>query len=215
MKPIRNSLTYLVLTIFVSVSLLAGCRQDASQPEKQSTSDPASTRNTPPKTGDPAPSFEATDHNGDPWALSDHTGEHPVVLYFYPAALTSGCTKQACSFRDRMASLNDLEATVVGISGDEVRNLPLFRNAHGLEFTLLSDPDGSVARKFGVPVGDGGTIERTVDGMTHTLRRGATFERWTFIMNRDGKIVYRDTEVTPEKDARSVIQVLKKLDSTS
>ncbi len=196
--------------LLLLVALLIGCGPSKTAPDTHRDTGGVS---SPPAEGDPAPDFQATDHRGRTWSLSEHTGDQPVVLYFYPAAMTRGCTKQACSFRDQMSSLNNLDATVVGISGDEVRNLQLFRRKNNLHFTLLSDPDGSTARKFGVPVEKGGTIEREVDGKTYTLKRGATFERWTFIIDRHGNVVYRDTDVKPTKDSKNVISVLKQLES--
>jgi peroxiredoxin Q/BCP len=67
-------------------------------------------------------------------------GKKVVVVYFYPAAMTGGCTKQACSFRDDKAVLEALDAIVIGISGDEVQSLQYFKEAHSLNFPLLSDP---------------------------------------------------------------------------
>src|SRR5262245_35515516 len=73
------------------------------------------------KVGDPAPTFEATDDQGKPWKSSDHVGKKVLVIYFYPADLTGGCTKQACGFRDDMQKLTDKGVEVVGISGDSVK----------------------------------------------------------------------------------------------
>src|SRR2546425_12460360 len=70
------------------------------------------------KVGDKAPSFEATDDQGKPWKSADHVGKGFLVVYFYPADLTSGCTKQACSFRDDMGKLEGKGVHVVGVSGD-------------------------------------------------------------------------------------------------
>ena len=110
--------------------------------------------------GDQVGGFVANDDTGSLWSLHDHLGKRNIVVYFYPAAMTGGCTKQACAYRDRSAHLHELDAIVVGVSGDSVNNLKLFKQANQLNFTLLSDVDGSIARLFGVPIRDGGSIER-------------------------------------------------------
>ena len=159
--------------------------------------------------GDPAPAFEALSAEGELWRSSDHTGEKFLVVYFYPAAMTGGCTDQACSFRDNRTRLTGLGAEVVGISGDPVENLVVFKRANNLNFPLLSDPDGSIARSFGVPVRDGGTITREVDGEEVELSRNVTTARWTFIIGRDGSIVYKDTDVNAAGDSEAVISAIR------
>ncbi len=140
------------------------------------------------KVGDKAPLFEAFDEDGKLWKSADYTGKKILVVYFYPAAMTGGCTKQACSFRDDKSTLEELDVEVIGISGDDPANLKFFRKAHDLNFTLLADPDGKVAKKFGVPIRDGGSIKRIIDGNEITLTRGVTTARWTFLIDLDGKI---------------------------
>ncbi len=83
-------------------------------------------------------------------------GKQYVVIYFYPADFTTGCTKQAESFRDTMNLLTDQNVAVIGVSGDSVLNHRLFKKAWKLNFTLLADEAGEVAAKFGVPVQPGG-----------------------------------------------------------
>ena len=161
--------------------------------------------------GETAPEFEAPTADGDMWKSSDIVGDQYLVVYFYPAAMTGGCTKQACAFRDDRTKLDELGAQVVGISGDEVDGLEVFKRAHNLNFPLLSDADGSIARAFGVPVSEGGTIARDVGGQEVQLERGVTTSRWTFIIDKDGKVVYRDTEVNAEGDSQAVIAALQKL----
>src|SRR5207253_5281877 len=105
------------------------------------------------KIGDPAPAFQSVDDQGKPWKSADHVGKKKtLVLYFYPADFTGGCTAQACSFRDDIEKLNDRGIEVVGISGDSVPTHKLFKNYNKLNFTLLSDEKGDVAKLFGVPV---------------------------------------------------------------
>lgn len=161
--------------------------------------------------GNAVGSFSANDDQGNHWSLDSHLGKENVVVYFYPAAMTGGCTKQACAYRDQSSALNDLDAVVVGVSGDSVNNLKLFKEAHGLNFTLLSDINGSIAKRFGVATGDGGSIEREIAGVAHTLTRGITTKRWTFVIDKKGKVVYKDDAVQATEDTSNVIAQLKKL----
>lgn len=161
--------------------------------------------------GAKAPSFEATDDEGNTWSSDKHIGKSVLVVYFYPAAMTGGCTKQACSFRDDKTKLEELGATVIGVSGDEVENLKYFKEAHDLNFTLLSDPDGDIARKFGVPVKEGGSIVRSIGGSDITLQRGVTTSRWTFIVDKEGKVAYKNTEVNAEEDSKNVMEAIQSL----
>lgn len=160
--------------------------------------------------GEKAPNFKAADQDGKPWILKEHLGGHYLVLYFYPAAMTGGCTKQACSYRDLINTTNDRAFEIVGISGDTPKNLKYFQKAEGLNFTLLSDPDGKIARAYGVPVKTGDkSITRTLDGKDVELSRSATTARWTFIIDPTGKIVYRDNEVKAAQDSDNVMTFLK------
>src|SRR5438552_4001069 len=107
------------------------------------------------KVGNQAPKFESTDDQGKAWKSTDHVGKKIMVVYFYPADLTGGCTKQACGFRDDMAKLSSKNVEVVGVSGDAVKNHQIFKAVHKLPFTLLADETGAVAKKFGVPLKKG------------------------------------------------------------
>jgi peroxiredoxin Q/BCP len=98
--------------------------------------------------GDLAPDFELLDADERPVTLMQFRGER-VVLYFYPAALTPGCTTQACDFRDNLSVLKDAGVAVVGISPDKPEKLRKFRETHSLTFPLLSDPDHMVLEAFG------------------------------------------------------------------
>ncbi len=194
------------ISIFIVLTALTGlfaCRQP--KPEVQAETE------KPPDIGDTAPQFEATDDQGDSWRSSDFTGKKHLVLYFYPAAMTGGCTKQACAYRDAQDDLSELGIEVVGISGDAVKNLQLFKQAHNLNFTLLSDKGGGIAKKFGVPVNEGGSIEKEIDGKTETLVRDVTTARWTFIIDKNGKLVYKNTSVDVQNDSKEVIDFIKSL----
>lgn len=99
-----------------------------------------------PRVGDPAPDFELSGTDG-PFKLSDHRGQR-VVLLFYPGDRTPVCTKQFCSYRDRSADLQALEAVIVGISSQDVDSHRSFVAEHHLTVPLLADPDGKVARAY-------------------------------------------------------------------
>lgn len=161
--------------------------------------------------GDKAPHFSAKDDADQTWTSSDYFGKKILIVYFYPAAMTGGCTKQACAFRDEKSTFDDLDAIVIGISGDAVENLKYFKEAHNLNFPLLADPDGNIAKKFGVNIKEGGSIVRNIDGNDITLTRGITTSRWTFIIDKNEKIAYKNTEVNAEDDSKQTIEIIKKL----
>jgi peroxiredoxin Q/BCP len=163
--------------------------------------------------GQKAPAFEATDDQGQLWKSSDHVGKGVLVVYFYPAALTGGCTKQACGFRDDMAALKGKGVEVVGISGDAVKNLQLFKEVHHLNFTLLADEKGEVAKAFGVPLAPGGVVKHKIDGKVELLKRGVTAARWTFVIDKEGKVVLKNTKVNAPNDSKAVIKAVESLKS--
>lgn len=164
------------------------------------------------KVGDPAPVFEALDDAGKPWKSTDHVGKKTLVVYFYPADLTGGCTKQACGFRDDLAKLTDAGVEVVGISGDSVRNHQLFKKVEKLTFPLLADTEGNVAAAFGVPhVKEEKSIEREVDGKKEILVRTVTAQRWTFVIGKDGKIAAKNTKVTAAEDSQAILKLVGSL----
>jgi peroxiredoxin Q/BCP len=164
------------------------------------------------KAGDRAPVFTATDDQGKEWKSADHVGKKYVVIYFYPGDFTPGCTVQARAFRDGMAKLTEKGVVVVGVSGDTVNTHYLFKKAQMLPFTLLSDENGDLARKFGVPVGKGVTVRiKGDDGQLITLRRKVALPRWTFVLNREGRIVSKNTNMSPAQDVKMVAEVIGKL----
>ncbi|ALG12097.1 peroxiredoxin [Kibdelosporangium phytohabitans] len=101
------------------------------------------------KTGDIAADFELSDETGSPRTLSGLLADGPVVLFFYPAAMTGGCTAESCHFRDLNAEFAAVGAQPVGISPDPVRRQQEFAAVNLFDFPLLSDPDGAVASQFG------------------------------------------------------------------
>ncbi|MBB5956773.1 peroxiredoxin Q/BCP [Saccharothrix tamanrassetensis] len=102
------------------------------------------------KAGDTAPDFTLADQDGSPRTLSELLAGGPVVLFFYPAAMTSGCTAESCHFRDLAVEFADLGAQRVGISTDGVDKQKQFAELNGFDYPLLSDRDGEVAAWFGV-----------------------------------------------------------------
>jgi len=162
--------------------------------------------------GNAAPVFQANDDQGKVWKSSDLVGKKYLVVYFFPADFTSGCRAQAQKFRDNMNALNDKDIVVVGISGDSVVTHGLFKKAEKLNFTLLADENGAIAKKFGVPLSKGGQVRiKDANGMPLTLTREVTAARWTFIIGLDGKIAYKNTKVDPAADSKQVGAFIEKL----
>jgi peroxiredoxin Q/BCP len=126
--------------------------------------------------GDRAPAFTLPDADGNPVSLSDYAGRK-VVVYFYPAASTPGCTKQACDFRDNLGELNEAGIAVLGISPDKPAKLAKFVEAEGLTFPLLSDPEKKVLTEWGA-FGEKKMYGKTVTGVI----------RSTFLVDPDGTI---------------------------
>ena len=124
--------------------------------------------------GDLAPNFSLSDKDGNTVTLEDFRG-HKVIVYFYPAASTPGCTTQACDFRDNMASLTAEGYVVVGVSKDERPALEKFAAEESLEFPLLSDSDLTVHHAYGA-YGEKSVYGETVTGVI----------RSTFVVNEDG-----------------------------
>lgn len=135
--------------------------------------------------GAPAPDFTLpTDGNGS-ITLSALTGK-PVVLYFYPKDDTSGCTAEACQFRDMQPDFSGVDAVVIGLSKDSVASHDKFKKKYELSFTLASDTDGAVCEAYGV------WVEKSMYG-----KKYMGIERATYLIDRDGKIakVWRKVKV--------------------
>lgn len=129
-----------------------------------------------PSPGDPAPDFTLPDADGRPVSLSSFRGGRTVV-YFYPAAMTPGCTTEACDFRDSLSSLQAAGVNVVGISPDPPAKLARFRERDGLTFPLLSDDDRAVMTAYGA-FGEKKLYGKTVTGVI----------RSTFVVAPDGTL---------------------------
>ena len=126
--------------------------------------------------GQKAPTFTLPDQNGNPVSLSDYAGKK-VILYFYPAASTPGCTKQACDFRDSLASLSASGYVVLGVSKDTPAKLKKFETNENLTFPLLSDPELIVHNDYAT-FGEKSMYGKTVMGVI----------RSTFVIDEAGKI---------------------------
>jgi thioredoxin-dependent peroxiredoxin len=126
--------------------------------------------------GDVAPDFTLPDADGNPVSLSSFRGQQ-VIVYFYPAAMTPGCTKEACDFRDNLSDLAKLDTAVLGISPDAPAKLAKFRDQEGLTFPLLSDPDHKVLEAYGA------YGEKTLYG-----RKTVGVIRSTFLIDAEGKV---------------------------
>ena len=143
--------------------------------------------------GDTAPDFELEADNEETIRLSDLRGRS-VVLYFYPRDDTSGCTKQACGFRDHLDEFLDLGYTVIGVSPDGIKSHQRFRAKYDLNFRLLADPDHEVAELYGV-WGLKKLYGREYEGVL----------RSTFLIGPDGRIVKSYGKVKPAEHAQELL----------
>ncbi|MFI9330677.1 thioredoxin-dependent thiol peroxidase [Kitasatospora sp. NPDC052868] len=128
------------------------------------------------QTGDTAPAFSLSDADGNQVSLAEHLGRK-VIVYFYPAALTPGCTKQACDFTDNLEAFSGAGYDVIGISPDKPEKLGTFRETEDLKVTLLSDPDHAVLEAYGA-YGEKQNYGRTYVGVI----------RSTVIVDEQGKV---------------------------
>ena len=149
--------------------------------------------------GDIAPDFTLPDQNGELRRLSEYRGKW-VVLFFYPKDDTPGCTKEACNFRDRHSELQDLGATVLGLSVDPVKRHAKFAEKYDLPFTLLSDEEQTVVREYGV-WGEKRFMGRVFDGLN----------RVSVLIDPDGKVAKVYPKVKPDEHTAEVIADLEAL----
>jgi peroxiredoxin Q/BCP len=147
--------------------------------------------------GNVAPQFELKDNQGVVHKLSDYQGQ-TFVLYFYPKDDTSGCTKEACSFRDSYQEFKDATVEVIGVSPDSEESHTKFINKYDLPFTLLSDPDHEVCEAFGV-WGLKKFMGREYEGVYRT----------TFVIGPGGEIKHVFENVKPSEHSQEVLEVVK------
>ena len=150
-----------------------------------------------PKEGSAAPNFAAKDANGETVRLKDLRGQK-VVLYFYPKDDTPGCTKEACSFRDAFADFKKRDIKVLGVSIDSEASHKKFAAKYKLPFTLLADPDHSIADAYGV-YGEKKFMGRTYMGV----------KRITFLIDEKGKVKKVFEKVKPEEHAQAVLDAFE------
>jgi thioredoxin-dependent peroxiredoxin len=155
---------------------------------------------TPLKRSDRAPEFELPDQTGTPRSLSALLADGPIVLFFYPAAMTQGCTKEACHFRDLAGEFGAVGASRVGISTDPVAKQAKFADIHNFDYPLLSDSDGEVAAQFGVKRG--------------LLGKLMPVKRTTFVIDTDRTVLdVISSEFSMETHADKALQVLRERQS--
>jgi peroxiredoxin Q/BCP len=145
--------------------------------------------------GAAAPDITAPDENGNPVKFSDIYAKGLVLVYFYPKADTPGCTAQACSLRDAIVDLKDIDVTVLGVSHDKEAQQLAFKKKFELPFTLIADPEDKVIEAFGVPTYPGGFAHRQ-----------------SFLV-KDGKIVWRSLSAqtkTHAQEVKDAVAALKK-----
>lgn len=151
------------------------------------------------KTGHKAPDFTLPTDGSGTVTLSDFKGQ-PVVVYFYPKDDTSGCTKEACDFRDNLSAFKRLKMQVIGISKDSVKKHDKFKEKYKLNFPLASDEEGKVCDKYGV------WVEKSMYG-----RKYMGIERATYLIDGEGKIAHIWRKVSVTDHVEDVLKVFKTL----
>jgi len=146
--------------------------------------------------GQPAPGFSLQADDGSTVSLSDLAGG-TVALYFYPKDDTTGCTAQACEFRDMKADYDAAGVRVIGVSPDSLKSHVRFRDKYGLPFTLLSDPDHTAAEAYGV------WVEKFMYGKSYM-----GIERSTFVIGPDGVVTQALYKVKPSGHAASLLELV-------
>ena len=153
-----------------------------------------------PKVGNMAPAFTLQDQDGKKVSLKDFKGKKNVVLYFYPRAMTPGCTVQACGIRDSKAKLSRAGTVVLGVSPDPVAKLGKFIDKEDLNFTLLSDEDHAITEKYGCW------------GLKKFMgRESMGVLRTTFIIGKDGRLKHIMDKVKTKTHHDDVLALIKEL----
>ena len=151
------------------------------------------------KVGDKAPAFKLKNQDGEIISLNDLKGK-PVVLYFYPKDNTSGCTKEACNFRDEFPKFRKIKAEIIGVSADSVESHKKFADKYKLPFNLLSDEKKEVLEKYGV------WQEKSMYG-----KKYMGIVRTTFVIGSDGKIKKIFPKVKVDNHNKEVMEALKEI----
>lgn len=145
------------------------------------------------KVGDIVPYFELNDQKGELFKSDTVIGQKPAVVYFYPKDETPGCTAEACSFRDSFEDFKDLGAEVIGISSDSIGSHKRFAERHRLPFILLADTKKKVQRLFKLP----------------KLLFGLYTKRITFVIDKEGKVVYVHDSLLATSHIKKALKALK------
>ena len=153
--------------------------------------------------GAKAPAFSLEDADGHTVSLADYRGRN-LIVYFYPAASTPGCTKQACDFRDNLRELRNAGLDVVGISPDKPAKLAKFRDAEGLTYPLLSDPDRKVLTAWGAH-GEKKMYGKTVQGVI----------RSTFVVDENGKIALAQYNVKAAHTTTWIQKIISQVEAAT
>lgn len=143
--------------------------------------------------GDKIPDFRLTDQNGETFDINSVKGKSTLVIYFYPKNFTPGCTKEACSFRDHYEDFLKFGAQVIGISSDSKKSHRQFAEKHQLPFTLLSDPNGIVKRKF--------RVKNNLFGLIPG--------RETFVVNKEGIVIFTFNSMNAQQHIKEALKVIK------
>ena len=152
-----------------------------------------------PKENESAPNFNLPSNTGKNISLKDLRGKN-VVMYFYPKDDTPGCTVEACGFRDKIKDIEKLNAVVLGVSPDDTKSHEKFIKKFNLPFTLLSDPQKTMCRDYGV------WIKKSMYGRDYM-----GVDRTTFVIDGQGKIAKVFEKVKPQGHDEEVLAVLKEL----
>ncbi|MFA5056673.1 MAG: peroxiredoxin [Opitutaceae bacterium] len=148
--------------------------------------------------GAPAPAVTGITETGEKLDLGALYPKGYTLVYFFPKADTPGCTAQGCSLRDAYQDLTDKGVTVIGVSTDDVAAQKTFKEKYHFPFTLLADKDEAVIKAFGVPTMEVPTL-------------GKLANRQAFLINREGKVVWRDLKASTKEQANDVLKALKQL----
>lgn len=153
------------------------------------------------KVGDQAPDVTAKDQDGKDVSIGSFKGKKAVILWFYPKAMTPGCTKEGCALRDDMEKFEKLDVQIIGVSMDQVADQKKFADKEGFKYPLLADHEGKVCEAFGVAK----NMRKTKDGKELTLAN-----RSTIVIGKDGKVLYVNHKVDIPKQNAELLELLGK-----
>ncbi len=174
------------------------------------------------RVGDVAPAIECLDADGQSWNSQSLIGKQMLVVFFYPSDFAFCSTRQAMNYQQHLGVLSKAHVAVVGVSGDQVRTHNLFKATYHLGFPLLADEQGNIASKFGVPLRMGGkAVVKDLHGHEVSdssgnaihLERKCTAARWTFIIDKEGRIANIVTSASPLFDSQESLQRVELLAS--